>query len=261
MEKYEIVRTAELHTNKLLKIMKMTQDNDHSMYKKTLDRCKAMRAQLEECLSALDAIIDNAEECEYEEEVSTLVEPPKFEVVAPQDKSPSEIMYEYSKNIEEMSNSHFSILEASMCAKLLNSWFKNRYSSEHKNPKFYYNSANIHKWIDYIIISFGDAVHNNEAHIFTSQMNEWINSIPTDNDNIWPVPYSVQQRMKNEFVEIPYEAVVIEHLLKPKIYSADFFPEHLDSIAKMYQDYEHITLDFSDIKQCIYSSNLTEIGG
>lgn len=260
MEKYEVIRNVELHSNRILKILQSNIDSEHSMYAKTVERCKSVKEQLEECIGILDLFIEeSAEEQSVPEvvDVAEVIDTIDEEVSSMPSK---EIMRHYAENLFKLSNTDTNILEVSMCCRLLASWFGNRYMPEIKNPKFFYKASKIHNWIDAILITYGEAVHNNRVHIYCSELNDWISSLITDLDNVWPLPYFIQQRIKSNYLEIPYEAVVIEHLIKPKIYGPRFYPEYLDTIFKQYEATEGVAVDFSDINQCIYNSNFTVIG-
>ena len=260
MEKYEVIRNVELHSNRILKILQSNIDSEHTMYAKTVDRCKAVKEQLQECIGILDLFI---EETPAEQTTPETVEVPEVAEKLEEETSAMStkaIMKHYAETLLSLDNMSTNILEVSMCCRLLASWFGNRYMPEIKNPKFFYKATKIHNWIDAILITYGEAVHNNRVHIYSSELNDWIGSLITDPDNVWPLPYFIQQKMKSSYLEIPYEAVVIEHIVKPKIFNSEFYPEYLDTIFKQYQATEGVAVDFSNLNECIYSSNFTVIG-
>lgn len=230
------------------------------MYAKTVERCKSVKDELLECIKVLDSFIEesSAEPLSATEIVMPQVIPAaEKEEVALTSKA---IMKHYSESLLQLNSANSNILEVSMCCRLLASWFGNRYMPEIKNPKFFYKATKIHNWIDAIMITFGEAVHENRAHIYASEMNDWITSLISDLDNVWPLPYFIQQQLKSDYIDVSYEAVVIEHIIKPKIFNSEFYPEYADTIAKKYQSVEGVAVDFSDINQCLYNSNFTVIG-
>ena len=148
--------------------------------------------------------------------------------------SPREIVRKYRDSISEVSIHSFGVIQVNRFASMLSSWYNARYIPERKNPGFNFKADRIWEWIDKLIISYGDAIHNHATDDYIADMNDWIEQIQRDETQIWPIPYFVVEGSESSVLDqCAAEVLLIEKMIKSKLYSADFYPDKSYSIRKI----------------------------
>ena len=122
----------------------------------------------------------------------------------------------------------------------LNAWFKVRFSSDDSNKNFHYRAENIHEWIDLIIVAFGQKIHNNLLVPFCTEFDEWLDTIESDHEKKWMLPQYIAQLRNTGTSCYTKEAILIERIIKPKLYDADFYPDLINSLEKKIEERDGI---------------------
>ena len=84
-------------------------------------------------------------------------------------------------------------------------------------------------------------------------MYSWIDSLSTDQDQTWPLPYSVMQLKLLTATCCTKEAVLLEKILKPSLYHSAFFSQNMHSIEEIYSNSFGIHGDELELDKIIQS--------
>lgn len=126
---------------------------------------------------------------------------------------------QFSLTLKEGANTDFGYTEVNDCACLINNWFQNRFIFGSKNPNFKYSIVQLPKWIAYIIIAYGKYRTEDRLDEFYEQFNSWCDSIPTDPNNIYTIPYMVYEIMKEGVsTDFTKDSLVISDILLDQCY-------------------------------------------
>lgn len=125
---------------------------------------------------------------------------------------------QFGSVLKEAVSIDFGYVEVNECASILNQWFECRFLCS-SNDNFKYSILQIPKWIAYIIIAFGKYRTEDNLEEFYTQFNGWCDSIKTDPDNIYAIPYVVYQIMKEGSSEdFTVASLIISDILLDKCY-------------------------------------------
>lgn len=229
---------------------------DLKLYKVTKRRLNAVAEELSECIEIIHGITDvetnnistssmSAFEMYPGEEIqefncdSDLVDTALLDsYLSPSQStlSPKEIVKSYSariSNCAETLGCSSGILQVNQFCQVMNSWYQSRFAPATRNPNFFFKANRIHEWVDLLMIAGGSALHNDTFPEFIASMNSWTAELNTSKDQAFPLPYSVMKLKESENSMCTEEAVLLESIIKPSIYSDDFYITEVHSIAKI----------------------------
>lgn len=149
--------------------------------------------------------------------------------------SPSKITSEFRIKIAQCADTPTGIVQVNQVCLLLNSWYSTRFSADTRNPKFFFKAARIHEWIDLILLASGEALATGTFPTFKAYMDAWIGEINTSKDNGYLLPLKVR-KITDKPTAYTKEAVLLEKIIKPILYSDSFYPEEKTSIEKIVID-------------------------
>ena len=230
---------------------------DIRLYKATKSRLATVSAQLAECISIINGVVNSdpnvfgqpsfgsddefdSERIEFNEDGdladSFLTNSDKGEPQIIQGLSAKQLVGMFSAKLKEgaeLQGTSTGIIQVNQFWQLLNSWYQTRFTPETRNPNFHFKANRIHEWIDLLIIAAGHALHDGLFPAFVSDMNAWIANLNTEQDEGWILPYSVMRMQRLSKGCCTREAVLIEDMIKPYLYDWNFYPQDLHSVYKI----------------------------
>ena len=230
---------------------------DIRLYKATKNRLSAVSAELQECMmiiddivsadtnnisaSSLSAIDDSglgiSEFSEDGDLVDTaLLKPSEDDSQSSDSYSAKEIVSTYSSRLKEYSESEgrsTGIIQVNQFWQVLNFWYQNRFTPLTRNPNFHFKANRIHEWIDLLILAAGHALHEGQFPSFVSDMNSWTRDLNTPKDDAFVLPFCVMRMKRLDSECCTQEAVLIEDMIKPFLYTSEFYPDELHSVKKI----------------------------
>lgn len=245
--KYPDIQSIESRLNKIEEQLALYEGK--SVYSVTRRRLADVKAQLEKCLSTIDAILIGADytphNISYSSVSTTEVDSSNnlsdlllsdFEcdlISEVEQYKPKYIMATYRKKFNEMTQVSSGILQVNQVINVMNLWFQKRYSVSPENSNFRYKADRVHEWIDLVIIAAGYALSTKMFAVFRSDLEEWINSINTDTDRNWILPKNIMRFHKSSVADYTEEAILLERIIKYHLYDDEFYPSLKDSIEKI----------------------------
>lgn len=231
------------------------------LYGATKRRLSSVSEELEECMLIIHDIVNESptisssefadfhdcpsvapSEFSYDDDLMD-VDALTISSLACPDYSARDIVSTYSARINECASSPATgVLQINQFCHMLHNWYQYRFTPPNRNPKFFFKATRIHEWIDLLIIASGHAMHENRFPKFKSDLEEWASKLDEAPDDTWVLPYSVLQYKKLKSDLCTREAVLIERVVKPKLYSSDFYPDEMNSV-------ERIVIDNSDLSK------------
>ena len=231
------------------------------LYKVTKQRLSAVCSQLDECASILSEIVEGNATV-TRDSISAFRESPSdgilefsddtdlsdiFIAYPLQNKSQSDMMLSpkiivktYSERIQTCADDlgcSSGIIQVNQFCQLLNRWYQTRFApSSIRNPNFRFRASRICEWIDLLIIAAGNALVQEMFPSFLSDMYSWIDSLTNDQEQTWPLPYSVMQLKPLVSTCCSKEAILIEKVLKPSLYDSSFFFESMHTVETIYSN-------------------------
>lgn len=223
-----------------------------SIYSITRKRLVDVKNQLERCLGMLDEILIGSgcnSNYQYSEPVVSvdskdrdlsgdlsdlLIPDLECNLISEAEQyKPKYILSNYRKRLNELSQFPSGILQVNQVINVMNLWFQKRYSMSKENSNFKYRADRIHEWIDLVILASGYALNNKMFMPFRTEFEEWIETINTDTDRNWILPKNIMRFHKSNPSDYTEEAVLIERIIKKKLYDAEFYPSLKDSIGRI----------------------------
>lgn len=104
-------------------------------------------------------------------------------------KLASETLSVYRSVFNQASKHDFGYAEANECADLLNYWIIKRFSGSNRN--FRYQIKQLPIWATFIIIAYGKNHVLGNRIPFITEFKEWCDSLETDSNNCWALPYNI----------------------------------------------------------------------
>lgn len=247
------------------------------LYRVTKQRLAKVCSELEECSDILSEIVEGNDivkrdsisafrdtpsdgilEFSDDTDLSdTFIAYPTQNKAQPDSSSPKVIVKTYSVRIQECANTigcSSGIIQVNQFCQLLNRWYQARFApSPVRNPNFRFKANRICEWIDLLMIAAGNALVQEMFPNFLSDMYSWIDSLSTDQDQTWPLPYSVMQLKLLTATCCTKEAVLLEKILKPSLYHSAFFSQNMHSIEEIYSNSFGIHGDELELDKIIQS--------
>lgn len=150
--------------------------------------------------------------------------------------SAREIVKTYSVRMKECADTigcSSGIIQVNQFCQVMNSWYQSRFTPPSRNPKFFFKANRIHEWIDLLMIAAGYSLEKGTFPEFVADMNTWIGYLNTPKDEAWVLPLSVMRMKDMDPVYCTKEAVLLEKIIKPCIYSANFYLEDKHTVQKI----------------------------
>lgn len=237
----------------------LQQYEDLRLYNITKKRLSNVASELEDCISLIYSVIGDYSETS--KEAVELKEPEQF--VSPREDfeddlsdvlsidlesnarenasaiesyTPKQIVKTYSTRIHNCREIHTGILQVNQFCTLLDDWYQARFNPTIKNTKFHYKSQRIHEWIDLWILAAGDALHNKMFPSFKSDIDAWVRTLNTLEDQNWILPQQVMEYKNANYDQVTKEAVLIEKIVKSLLYDDEFYASELNSVEEIVID-------------------------
>lgn len=100
------------------------------------------------------------------------------------------ILRKYACMFRKLKNVHTDYVYANECISLLCDWFDARFSGA--DPNFRYNIRMISKWIQDIVIVYGNHLHDHTQDTLAANMRSWANSIRNSKESSkYAIPYEI----------------------------------------------------------------------
>ena len=176
------------------------------------------------------SISEFSSESDLSDSIFSLTSQPKY--------SSKEIVSIHAKRIAECEQTLgyvTGVIQINQFIQILNSWYQNRFTPEKRNQSFYFKAARIPEWIDLLILSAGYEINQGTFPAFVDDMHKWISDLNTDKDGNWVLPYRVSKlkQMIPKGQGATLEAVLIELIVKGKLYDSEFYPDRLRSVSRI----------------------------
>lgn len=146
---------------------------------------------------------------------------------------PKWIIKTYSERMKVCADMATGIIQVNQFASLLNEWFQTRFSVKGEFPLFHYKANRIHEWVDVMMLAGGYALNSGTFPAFKSELDTWLGELKTPKGENWVLPQSILQIKKDLPNHVTEEAVLLEKILKPQLYDETFYPNEMDSVAKI----------------------------
>lgn len=155
-------------------------------------------------------------------------------------KLASETLSTYRTVFSQASKTDFGYIEVNECAELLNYWMVRRFSGFNSN--FKYQIKQLPVWATFIIIAYGKYLSTGNRAKFISEFKVWCDSLDTDTNNCWALPYNIFNMTKViDPSNFTVEAMVIyDILISGCLYQLNDIKIPMDSsyIAKLVKEYQ-----------------------
>mgnify|MGYP006988864590 CR=1 FL=1 len=125
------------------------------------------------------------------------------------------------------------IIQVNQFCQVMNSWYQSRFTPPKRNPRFFFKADRIHEWIDLLMIAAGHSLNEGTFADFIADTNTWIGDLNTPKDQAWVLPLAVMRMKDINAASCSKEAVLLEKIIKPSIYSANFYPEEKHTVQKI----------------------------
>lgn len=255
---------------------------DLRLYKATKRRLASVSSELEECISIINEIVDagtnnissssmsaydvypgtglsefSADGDLLDTSLLTDIECPSYT----QGLSNAEIVSNYSHRLKQCSESigcRSGILQVNQFCQVLNSWYQARFTPRLRNPNFYFKARRIHEWIDLMMIAAGNSIHQKLFPEFINDIDSWVRDLNTPKDQGYILPYSVMHLKAFDASICTQEAALLEIMLKPHLYDANFYETEMNSVRKIVMNNSDFSSNDLKVKQILdsCSSNL-----
>lgn len=146
------------------------------------------------------------------------------------------------------------IIQVNQVIQLLNTWYQTRFtpSTGFRNPRFVFKADSIVEWINAFILASGNAIHSDTFQTFNNEVRIWINTLNTDHDPLWAIPYNVKLAATEECT---LEAVLLEKMIKPSLYDKSFYLHDMHTIENIYLSTFDVSKDELKISNLINNCN------
>lgn len=256
------------------------------LYKTSKNRLSVVAAELRQCIQILDRITDvdtsklkvpsrsisNASRslepisAEFNNDegdlaASLFAEDSKSDKSLIQNQSsmpPKEIVGTYLAKINkaiQVEGQSTGIIQVNQFWQLLHCWYQTRYAPEFRSPNFRFVADHICKWIDYLMLAAGQALHIGKFSNFIADIDSWIQGLNSGSDEGWVLPYSVMKMKNTPPSTYTKEAVLLELMVKPFIYDWSFYPDQLHTIRDLMIQNTEFTLTDLTVTRILAESN------
>lgn len=157
------------------------------------------------------------------------------------------VLSTFARILTEGGKHEFKCKQATECAQVISKWFRTRFTSDNRNPKFKYSIQQIPEWISYIIILYGKYHSTDETYRFVEMFNAWCADVSANPSNVWAVPYEVYSLMKSDKPEdFTLDSVIISDILMDEKY-------HM--LTESYFTDSHVLLSCSPVASIVKHRN------
>lgn len=133
----------------------------------------------------------------------------------------------------ESSQDELGIIQIEQFCIMLKNWYIHRYTVPYRNPKFFFKVEKITTWIDQFILAGGHALSRDRFSNFLNDCEEWVETLSTPNDSLYPAPYEILNFDTSNFSNVTPEAILIERLVKPLLYCDGFYSDQMHSVEQL----------------------------
>lgn len=230
------------------------------LYKATKQKLSSVCCDLEECIEILNDAIQGGSNFVGLTSISAFEDSPaeslpEFSVDSDSDlsdtlilystkpsessSSPKNIVKSYAARMQQCADSigcSSGIIQVNQFCQLLNSWYQIRFApTPIRNPNFKFKATRICEWIDLLMAAAGNALHTGMFASFLSDIHAWLDLVKGDDEQVWPLPYSVMQLQKSGTDCYTREAILLERIVKPSLFDESFYADKLHTIETAYR--------------------------
>lgn len=206
---------------------------NQSYYVPTKRRLLAVKEVLQSCINLIDVVVAAPSSRTPSLPSSPLPEAMNSQTVDPL-PSPKRDVREYRNRLQNLPDT--GIVQVNQVATQLSRWYCARFTPSHRNSDFHFRSEKIGEWIDSFLLAAGYALHTDSMSKFVSEIESWVQQIEEDPSMLWPMPPIVANAYRDLNIYCTKEAILLELVIKPRIYDASFYSERLHTITKIVTD-------------------------